>query len=91
MLHDSPDARLVVFRLAPGEQVDPHRSTSAVQLCVLHGTGFVTGEGSEGEREVACNEGDIVLYAPNELHGMRAGGDELMLLATITPRPGGAH
>ena len=28
---------------------------------------------------------------PDELHGMQAGGDELLLLATITPRPGGAH
>ena len=91
ILHDSPDTRLVVFRLAPGEQVAPHRSTSAVQLYVLHGNGFVTGEGSGGEHESPCAEGDVVVYAPNELHGMRADGDELMLLATITPRPGGGH
>jgi hypothetical protein len=29
-----------------------------------------------------------MVYAPNELHAMRAEGEELLLLATITPRPG---
>jgi hypothetical protein len=31
----------------------------------------------------------MVAYAPGELHGMRATeGAELLLMATITPRPG---
>ena len=85
IVHDSPDARLVVFRLAPGQVVAPHRSGSTVLLEVLDGAGTLSGEGDER----ACRAGDAVLYAPNELHGMRAGdGDELLLLATITPRPG---
>jgi len=32
--------------------------------------------------------GDVVTYDPNEIHGMRAADEELVLLATITPRPG---
>jgi quercetin dioxygenase-like cupin family protein len=32
--------------------------------------------------------GEIVLFEPNELHGMRADAEEVVLLATITPRPG---
>jgi hypothetical protein len=30
----------------------------------------------------------VVVYAPRERHGMRAGEETLLLLATITPRPG---
>ena len=39
-------------------------------------------------RERRCDAGDVVVYAPGELHGMRAERGELLLLATITPRPG---
>jgi quercetin dioxygenase-like cupin family protein len=84
IVHDSDDARLVVFRLAPGQAVAPHRSNSTVMLSVLGGSGFVSG--SEGERDVSA--GDLVVYAPDEVHGMRAGDEELTLLATIAPRPG---
>ena len=88
ILHDSPDARLVVFRIAPGQAVPPHRSTSTVQLTVLEGTGMLTGEIGGAPSEHPCQAGDVVLYAPEELHGMRAHDAELLLLATITPRPG---
>jgi len=84
IISDSPDARLVVFRLAPGQVVAPHRSTSSVLLTVLEGSGTLSGEAEER----ACAAGDVVAYAPDELHGMRADGGELLLLATITPRPG---
>ena len=62
----------------------PHRSPSTVLLTVLAGTGTLSG--AEGER--VCTAGDVVAYAPDELHGMRATDGELQLLATITPRPG---
>ena len=92
IVHDSPDVRLIVFRLAPGQSVAPHQSTSSVQLTVLDGTGVLTGEsGSGGTAEQVCTSGDVFVYLPNELHGMRAVDEELLLLATITPRPGGAH
>ena len=84
LLHDSEDARLVVFRLAPGQAVAPHRSRSTVVLTVLEGTGVLSG----AEEERACGPGDWVMYPPDELHGMRATHRELLLLATITPRPG---
>jgi quercetin dioxygenase-like cupin family protein len=89
ILHDSPGARLVVFRLAPGQFVPPHRSSSTVTIHVLAGSGHLSGEhdGEEVAHEVSA--GDIALYAPSELHGMRADDVELLLLATISPRPGG--
>jgi len=92
VVHDGADARLVVFRIAPGECVPLHRNASTVQLTVLQGAGVVTG-GTEdvGTVDRACAAGDVVVYAPNELHGMRAESEELLLLATITPRPGGTQ
>jgi quercetin dioxygenase-like cupin family protein len=53
-------------------------------LTVMAGRGTVSG--SEGEKEV--DVGEVVVYEPNELHGMRAKDDTFVLLATITPRPG---
>jgi quercetin dioxygenase-like cupin family protein len=86
VLHDSPDARVIVFRLGPGQQVPPHRNASTVLLQVLEGSGLISG--AEGERAAA--PGDVAVFAPNALHGMRAPADggELIILATIAPRPG---
>jgi quercetin dioxygenase-like cupin family protein len=88
ILDDTPDARLVVFRLAPGQAVPPHRNASTVLLSVLAGSGVLSGEHAGAPVERPCVAGDVVVYAPNELHGMRAAAEELLLLATITPRPG---
>lgn len=81
--HDDPDARLVTFRIEAGQEVRPHTSASSVLLCVLAGSGMVTG--AEGERPVRT--GEVVIYARGELHGMRAVAERLVILAVITPRP----
>lgn len=85
VIHESDDVRLVVFRLAPGQQVPPHTSHSTVLLTVLEGSGVLSG-GDSVERR--CSKGDVVAYIPGELHGMKASGEELLLLAAIAPRPG---
>ncbi len=85
IVHDSPDSRLVVFRIEPGQEVSAHRSTSTVVLNVLEGSGILSG--ADGEQR-SCSAGDIVLYEPNEEHSMRASEETLLILATITPRPG---
>lgn len=84
VLLDTEDVRVVVFRLATGQSVPPHRSPSSVLLSVLAGSGVLSGE----TEERPCTQGDTVAYAPTELHGMRATDGELLLMATITPRPG---
>jgi quercetin dioxygenase-like cupin family protein len=84
VVHDSPDARLIVFRLSPGQAVAPHRNGSSVTLTVISGSGVAAG--ADTERRITT--GDVVTYDPNEIHGMRAADEELVLLATITPRPG---
>lgn len=84
IVYDSPDARAIVFRLAEGQQVPPHRSPSTVMITVMFGRGMVSGD--DGEKEVQA--GDVIVYEPNELHGMRARDESFVLLATIAPRPG---
>ncbi|HEX2778865.1 MAG TPA: cupin domain-containing protein [Gemmatimonadaceae bacterium] len=84
MVVDTPNVRVLLFRLAPGQAVPPHSSPSTVMLSVLAGEGWILGDG--GER--FCRAGEVVAYAPNERHGMRAAESELILAATIAPRPG---
>ncbi len=84
LLYDAPDARVVVFRIEPGQEVAPHTSTSTVLLSIVTGTGTVSG--ASGESPVV--PGDLVSYDMGELHGMRAGDDTLVIVATIAPRPG---
>jgi quercetin dioxygenase-like cupin family protein len=84
IVHDAAGTRLVVFRIEPGQQVAPHTSRSTVTLSILAGSGFVSG--NDGERLVRA--GDLVVYDPNERHGMRAVDKPLVLLAIIAPRPG---
>lgn len=82
---DTPDVRLVVFRIEPGQVVTPHTNPSTVLLTVLQGEGIISG----GDGDHAAKAGDVFACEPNELHGMRATGGELQVLATIAPRPGG--
>lgn len=84
MLLDSPDVRLVVFRIAPGQVVPPHRSPSTVLLSVISGAGAVLGR--DGWTE--CSTGDVFVFEPAEVHAMRSTDGELLLLATLAPRPG---
>lgn len=81
--HDDADARLVTFRIEPGQEVKPHTSTSSVMLSIVSGHGTVTG--ADGERPVRA--GELVIYARGELHGMRAAEEQLVILAMIAPRP----
>jgi len=83
LVHDSADARVVLFRIDPGQQVPVHTSASTVLLTVVSGSGTVAG--ADGERTVRA--GDIVAYEAREPHGMRAGAEQLVIAAVIAPRP----
>ena len=90
IVHDGADARLVVFRIEPGQSVAPHTSASTVVLSIVAGSGMVSGAtGATDERQV--HAGDLVIYEPNEVHGMRALEQQFVVLATIAPRPGAAR
>jgi quercetin dioxygenase-like cupin family protein len=83
LLHDEENVRIVGFTLGEGQEVAPHRSASTVVVQVLEGEGEFFGEGSE----VRLAPGGTIVYAPDEMHSMRAVGGPLRFLALITPRP----
>ena len=83
LAHDSADARVVLFRIEPGQAVPVHTSPSSVLLLIVSGSGIVTG--ADGER--AVHAGDLVTYDPKETHGMRAAAETLVIAAVIAPRP----
>ena len=87
LLFDSPDLRLIVFRLKPGMAVPVHTSESSVMLTVLEGEGIIRSD----LEERVCRVGDVVCFAPREPHGMSATNEEFHLAAVITPRPGERH
>lgn len=84
IIHDSDDARLIVFRLEAGQQVHDHTSPSTVILTVLEGSGIVRGGGNDRR----LSRGDLVVFEPREVHGMQALDEHFVLLAVLAPRPG---
>ena len=84
VLYDAPDARVVLFRIDPGQEVAAHTSSSTVMLSVVAGSGLVSG----ANETCAVREGDVAVFEPHESHGMRAVDESLVIIATITPRPG---
>jgi quercetin dioxygenase-like cupin family protein len=87
VMHDSPDVRLIIFRIGVGQSLPDHASRSTVLLHVVSGCGLVSGVG--GER--AVHAGEVLAYEPGETHGVRAITEELVLLAIIAPRPSSRH
>ena len=85
ILLDTPDVRLLVFRIPPGTAIPAHRNRSYVTITVLEGHGTLSGEQHGSPVDRYCTTGDVVVYTPNELHSMCAAETELLLLVTITP------
>ena len=83
IIHESDDARLVVFRLEPGQKLTEHTSPSTVVLTVLQGTGII--DSAAGERSMSA--GELVVFEPRELHGLHATEERFVVLATLAPRP----
>ena len=83
LLHDEPNVRVVAFHLQPGQLVKAHSSPSTVLLQVVEGEGEFEGDGGE----VRLGPGEAVVYAPGEVHAIRAVEHALRFVATITPGP----
>lgn len=84
IIYDSDDARLIVFRLEPGQRLSDHTNPSTVILTVLAGSGMVRG----GDSERMLRTGELAVFPPRELHGMHALDEHFVLLAVLAPRPG---
>lgn len=83
VLHDEASIRLVAFVLGGDQAIREHRSPSTVVVHVVSGTGTFRGE--TGERELSAGQGAV--FAPNELHAIKAGPEGVQFVAAITPGP----
>lgn len=81
LLHDTDHARFVLFCLEPGQEIEPHTSSSTVTIFVVEGKGQWLGS-----QELDFKRGDVCFYEPEEPHGFRA-EERTVLLAAITPSP----
>jgi quercetin dioxygenase-like cupin family protein len=88
IVHDCADARVVVFRIEPGQEVPAHSSTSTVLLTVIAGSGTISGQVEGTMAEQLAVAGDFVSFEAGEPHGMRGGTSAFVVMATIAPRPG---
>ncbi len=85
VLHDEANARIVAFRLEPGQRIPPHHSNSTVIVQVTAGSGTFIGE----DGRALLSAGETAVYAPGETHAIEAGDEPLRFLAILAPRPGG--
>jgi quercetin dioxygenase-like cupin family protein len=83
VVHDEANVRVVAFHLLQGQEVPPHHSASTVSLHVVEGTGLFQGESGEA----TLSAGEVAVFAPGEMHAIRAPEGSLRFLAMITPRP----
>ncbi len=82
-LHDSPEMKMALLCMEPGQEIPPHGAPSRVMMQVLEGEGEFT-VGSEKIKGVA---GSILPCNPGEPHGIRA-VTRLVVLAVVAPNPG---
>jgi quercetin dioxygenase-like cupin family protein len=85
VLYDHADARIVGFHLQAGQRIAAHRSESTVAVHVTEGSGVFRGT----DMEATLAAGDVVVFAPGEMHAIDAGATPLRFVAVIAPRPGG--
>lgn len=76
VLFSTPEARAVVIDLAPGQEMGKHRVRERVTVQVVAGSVDVTTR----DEAIACGEGTLILFEPNEHHAVRARAHAQLLL-----------
>jgi len=82
ILSDTPPARVVLFTLEPGQQVNDHRNNSEVHMLALIGRGWI----HLGQSTHDVTAGRWFFCPPGTSHGFGA-TERMIILATIAPRP----
>jgi quercetin dioxygenase-like cupin family protein len=86
VLFSTPEARMVMIDLAPGEQLGDHEVHERAIIQVARGTVELTS--SRGS--TICAQGAVILLEPGERHAVRA-GEAARILLTLAPWPGNGH
>ena len=83
-LVESPTSSLRVIRLAPGQELPPHRH-GASHLDLLVVEGVITVERDDDEPAQVRAGGGVSLAGEEELRAANRGGDDVTLVAFLAP------
>ena len=86
VLHTSDEARAVLIRLAPGQELGEHEVKERAWISVVEGTVRVEA----GDEAFDAPAGTLVTFAPGERHAVRSNG-EARILMLLAPWPGAGH
>ena len=82
MLKDSPEMRIALMCLSPGQKLDPHKAPMRLLMYCVEGKGtFIVGDERREADEKTC-----ILCDPLVPHGFEADkGERLVVMAVVTP------
>jgi quercetin dioxygenase-like cupin family protein len=82
MLKDSPEMRIALMCLNPGQKLDPHKAPLRLLMYVVEGKGTFT----VGEEKIVADERTCIPCDPSVPHGFAADqGEKLVVMAVVTP------
>ncbi len=82
MLADTPEMRVALMCLEPGQELKPHRAPLRLMMYCVEGKGTF----QVGEEEIVADEKTAILCEPMVPHGFRAShGVRLVVMAVVTP------
>lgn len=82
MLKDSPEMRIALMCLNPGQKLDPHKAPLRLLMYCVEGKGTFT----VGDEKFVADEKTCIPCDPNVPHGFAADqGEKLVVMAVVTP------
>lgn len=82
MLFDSPEMRIALMCLEPGQKLTPHKAPLRLLMYVVEGKGTFT----VGEEKIEADEKTCIPCEPMVEHGFEADkGEKLVVMAVVTP------
>jgi quercetin dioxygenase-like cupin family protein len=82
MLYDSPEMRVALMCMEPGQELKPHKAPMRLMMYCVEGRGTFT----VGEESFEADERTAILCDPMVLHGFAADrGERLVVMAVVTP------
>ena len=82
MLKDSPEMRIALMCLSPGQKLDPHKAPLRLLMYVVEGKGTFT----VGDEKIVADERTCLPCDPSVPHGFAADqGEKLVVMAVVTP------
>jgi quercetin dioxygenase-like cupin family protein len=82
MLFDSPEMRIALMCLEPGQKLTPHKAPLRLLMYVVEGKGTFT----VGDEKIEADEKTCIPCEPMVPHGFEADrGERLVVMAVVTP------